>query len=1563
LVYLFLEMTPDGVKMVPFDHCAQWIDFPDPSFSSVEHNFGLCQPAMAEKSSGEEMAVRAVAKEDTDADFENQNELSLEDGSSWYGKIAISYLDRLFSLGTERSLQHEDLGVPSDVDRSGELFEKFDVFWQEECKKPVEEQRIWHCLWLTVGYDKLLLGIVLYAMYAASAFGPVLILTELVQYFQGAENITLTEAWVFVCLLLIVPIIGSLCAVQNSVVMAHIGVQIRNTLVVAIYKKSLKLSPSARQNTSTGQIVNMFSGDTRQLMTLMYFASMIVFAPAQIGVALYFIYEQVGASTFVGLGFMVFLIPINVTMFITLATIRKAMLKVNDTRVKLMNEILSGIRILKYYAWESPFSFKVDEIREKELRLLKKLAYVIAIGFSMILISAPIIQPILIFLTYIETGNQLDAAKAFTTIALFNLIRFPFAFLPMGLSQYAQAKVSAKRILMFLNSEELSGYVDRSIHDAGAEGDVVIEMNGCSLGWLENEATASKDKNVDGSGEENEDEEGELFDGKVDNEGDDTASNRRAMFATGGKAGFIVSTRGGYMPAKKEFDHQRDEKGAPVPNVDKNKDNAHSKKSLFPRLRIRNRGDKREGENKKERHLRKLKESRAKETSKEVARTKSDLIAKGKLSVADIEIEEKEDIEAQKARDENTALVRGIHTLVNMSFSIKKGELIAVVGAVGSGKSSLLYALLGELQHQGGSASMRGSVSFCDQKPWIMNDTLRGNVLFGLDFDEARFDQCLHAACLEDDIASLPGGEHTEIGEKGINLSGGQKARVALARCLYRNSDIVLLDDPLSAVDAHVCEHLFREAVQIYLEGKTRVLVTHQAHLLDQCDRIMLVKEGAIVAFDTYENIIESGIDVESYVPAPTDDDGNPIPRSTSGLLTGTTSADDLKAINNRATAKRDQQRKKRTATSQISRQESSAKSLARKASSKGFVGINSTEERFEGDVQKSAYTYYIAAGGFGLFVALIAAMSAGKALEVYGSFYLADWADEAVVRAKAMDPLTSEENLSYLNMYAMWTCMGVAGVTTRALLTANHRVNASRKLHHELLRGVVAAPTSFFDVTPIGRILNRFSSDMLCIDEELSSTVSQLINTMFNVFGALTGIIVSTNGAFLGALGPLGFIYYQAQKYFRASSTEIQRLASISLSPIYADFSQTLVGMSTIRAYGDEERFLENIKDLTDRNTVPTILNQLAFQWLTIRLDVIGAIVCFFVSALALSTRDSNFMPPGYLALGLTFSLDMTGYLKYAVRMVAQCEANMNSVERVMHYIEAIEPENQADLDRDVKAPPPEWPQEGAVTLSDVSMRYRDGPMILQDVSAEVAGGEKVGVAGRTGSGKSSLMVALFRIEPLVGGSISVDGIDTRDVPLHLLRKVIGIIPQDPVMFSASLRFNLDPFNDYSDMQIWDVLEKVKMKETTKALSGGLLEDVQEGGENFSAGQRQLICIARMLLRSPKILVLDEATASVDNETDASIQSMIREMFTNSTVLTIAHRLHTIIDCDKIMVLEKGNLAEFDSPQTLLERAPAEEGKNDGEGAFAALWARHQNSHGVHKTTSKGDLGDMVQA
>lgn len=999
-----------------------------------------------------------------------------------------------------------------------------------------------------------------------------------------------------------------------------------------------------------------------------------------------------------------------------------------------------------------------------------------------------------VFVTYIAIQDKpLDAATAFTTVALFNIMRFPFAFLPMGLLQYIQSKIALRRLERYLDLPELAEYVS---HEAPPE----AEHDGAK------------------------------------------------------QLGSITVRHGHFTWI--------DPDAKPIRPVNEPEKQRKSKRKTRASQRASNASSK----------------------------TGDDAEVSDPIQVS---------IRSAASSQAAEATHGPVVTLQDVSFHIPAGQLVAVVGPVGSGKSSFLSAILGEMEPLQGSKvySPRpadagpGYVSYCAQTAWIVNDTVRGNILFGREFDEDRYDRVVEACSLLDDLAVLPAGDMTEIGERGINLSGGQKHRVSLARALYAtDTTIMLLDDPLSAVDSHVGEHIFANAIAGDIaRGITRVLVTHHVHLLPRCDSVIVLEKGRIAHHGSYDELVAQGVDFVGAVE-----------------VTKSKAPEEAKP------------EKKKAKVVEPEESVSDEKKAQMQKSGKKLV---KEEEREEGSVAGSAYVHYARSGGLWIAFAALVVQALGRAAEVMSGFWLAIWSGQSIKALQEGTTMSESETYFYLAIYAVFGLVGIIGLSGRSIIIAVHRLNASRILHDGLVQSVLRAPVAFFDVTPIGRILNRFAADMDKIDLELTQSISQGMSTVFSVLGSVAGMIAATKGTFLAPLIPLGYLYFVIQKWFRKTSTELQRVNSIANSPIFADFSQTLSGTSTIRAYGEEKRFFEHCMQSFDNQNVSYILVQLASYWLGLRLDMLGGLISAFVGGVAVATYSAKFIPAGWLGLALSYSIEMTGYLKFGVRVIATIEAQMNSVERVLFYTNKITPE-APEYVPDVDPPEGEWPQEGEIQFDGMSMRYRDGPLVLKELSLTVNGGEKIGVCGRTGSGKSSLMVALFRIAEIEdGGRILIDGVDTKKIGTTTLRLNLSIIPQDPVIFSNTVRYNLDPFKTCSDEELWDVLKKVKMGEVVAMLAKGLDEQVAEGGENFSQGQRQLLCIARALLRKPKILVMDEATASIDNSTDAAIQEMIRENFKTATVLTIAHRLNTITDSDRILVLDDGRIVEYDSPQALLDK------------------------------------------
>ncbi|KAK7690924.1 hypothetical protein QCA50_006027 [Cerrena zonata] len=844
----------------------------------------------------------------------------------------------------------------------------------------------------------------------------------------------------------------------------------------------------------------------------------------------------------------------------------------------------------------------------------------------------------------------------------------------------------------------------------------------------------------------------------------------------------------------------------------------------------------------------------------------------------------------------------------DIDMLIPRGSLVAIVGSVGSGKSSLLQGIIGEMRKVSGSVSLGGRVAYCPQTAWIQNATLRENITFGQPWDEDKYWKAVENASLLPDLQVLADGDLTEIGEKGINLSGGQKQRVNIARALYYDADIVIFDDPLSAVDAHVGKALFADAILGALrnKGKTVVLVTHALHFLSQCDYVYMLENGRIEEQGTYQGLVEQNGNFARLM----NDFGGQTRHEEE-------EEEAEEAIDGPPKLNADIDEAKIKSQSAIKAGTGTGKLEGR---------LIVAEKRLTGSVGWSIYTAYLrAAKALISGPLLILFMILMQVSQIMNSYTLVWW------QANTWD----RPNSFYQTLYG---CLGCSqAIFTFAVGIAMDEMGffVSQNLHHDAITNIFYAPMSFFDTTPAGRILSVFGKDVDNIDNQLPVSMRLLVLTIANVIGSILIITVLEHYFIIAAAG-IFFGYQYFASYYRSSAREIKRLDAMLRSLLYAHFAESLSGLSTIRSYGEVPRFLrdnEYYADLEDRANFLVATNQ---RWLAIRLDFLGGIMVFVVAMLAVSGVSG--INPAQIGLVLTYTTSLTQLCGMVTRQSAEVENYMQSVETMVHYSDGKQIDQEAPHELPDQKPPTEWPAKGAIEFDNIFMRYRSGlPFVLKGMSLSVKGGEKIGVVGRTGAGKSSLMLALFRIVELSSGSITIDGADISKMGLRDLRTKIAIIPQDPLLFSGTIRSNLDPFSMYDDARLWDALRRSYLVEPTanKDKDTKFSEDVPSGsntptsrftldtvieseGANLSVGERSLLSLARALVKDSKVVVLDEATASVDLETDSKIQQTIKTQFGDKTLLCIAHRLRTIISYDRILVMDAGNVAEFDTPSNL---------------------------------------------
>ena len=823
--------------------------------------------------------------------------------------------------------------------------------------------------------------------------------------------------------------------------------------------------------------------------------------------------------------------------------------------------------------------------------------------------------------------------------------------------------------------------------------------------------------------------------------------------------------------------------------------------------------------------------------------------------------------------------------LQDLNFSVGRNELLAVIGTVGSGKSSLLAALAGDMRKTEGKVKMGAQRAFCPQYAWIQNTTLKENILFGKDYDPAWYDKVLDACALRPDIAILPAGDQTEIGERGITVSGGQKQRLNIARAIYFDADIILMDDPLSAVDAHVGRHIMDNAICGLLKNKCRVLATHQLHVLNRCDRIIWMDEGRIISIDTFDNLMH---DHEGFQK----------------LMATTSQGEAVQDKTDPDEGKIEEEKKD-----------------AKKSKGKKPVALMTQEERAVKSVSWTVWRAYIQASGSILNAPLIlVALVLANGSNICTSLWLSWWTSNQFGYTEG----------TYIGVYVALGIMQALLMYTFSTILSTSGTNASRTMLQRAMTRVLRAPLSFFDTTPLGRITNRFSKDVDSMDNNLTDAMRMYFITLTMILSVFS-LIIAYFHYFAIALGPLFLLFLFASSYYRASAREMKRHEANLRSHVFARFGEAITGTASIRAYGLQDYFTRRIRDAIDQMDSAYFLTFSNQRWLSLRLDSIGNLLVFTTGILVVTSRFN--VSPSIAGLVLSYILAIVQIIQFTVRQLAEVENNMNATERLHFYGDSLESEAPLHL-REV---PPSWPNAGQISFEDVKMRYRAGlPLVLRGLDLKVAGGERIGIVGRTGAGKSSIMSALFRLTELSGGKIQIDDIDIATVGLHDLRSRLAIIPQDPTLFRGTIRSNLDPFNEHSDLELWSALRKADLigsEQEAQAQANSELNTkhtnrihldstVDEEGLNFSLGQRQLMALARALVRNSQIIVCDEATSSVDFETDEKIQRTMATGFKGKTLLCIAHRLKTIINYDRICVMNDGRIAELGTPLELFERS-----------------------------------------
>ncbi|KAM4788293.1 ATP-binding cassette sub-family C member 4 isoform 6-T6 [Cyanocitta cristata] len=1241
-------------------------------------------------------------------------------------RLFFWWLNPLFIIGHKRKLQEDDMYKVLPEDSSEKLGEELQWYWDKEVQKAKKRGKTPHltkaiilCYWKSY----LVFGIFTMIEETLKIIQPIF-LGKIINYFEkydSSNEVDLNSAYRYAGALSVCTLI---LAIMHHLYFYHVqraGMKLRVAMCHMIYRKALRLSNVAMAKTTTGQIVNLLSNDVNKFDQVTIFLHFLWAGPLQAVAVTVLLWMEIGPSCLAGMAVLIILLPVQTCIGRLFSSLRSKTAALTDVRIRTMNEVISGMKIIKMYAWEKSFAELVNGLRRKEIAMVMKSSYLRGLNLASFFVASKI-TVFMTFMSYVLLGNSISASRVFVAVSLYGAVRLTVTlFFPAAVERVSESVISIRRIKNFLMLDEVLHFKPQ-LH--GSNENIILHVQDLTCYW--------------------------------------------------------------------------------------------DKSSETPALQ-------------------------------------------------------------------------------QISFTVRRGELLAVIGPVGAGKSSLLSAVLGELPTDKGLINVTGRIAYVSQQPWVFSGTVRSNILFDKEYEKEKYEKVLKVCALKKDLELLANGDLTVIGDRGATLSGGQKARVNLARAVYQDADIYLLDDPLSAVDAEVGRHLFEKCICQALHQKISVLVTHQLQYLRAANQILILKDGKMVGKGTYAEFLRSGIDFASLLKK----DEEVVEQLS---VPGTPN---LKSARNRTFSES-------SVLSQDSSIHSQKDGAVEQPPGENALAAVPEESRHEGKINFKVYRKYFTAGAnyFVIFILLVFNILAQmilylplllKVAYVLQDWWLSYWAshqENLNLSTNGNNGTNETEPLDlnfYLGIYAGLTVATISFGIIRSLLVFRVLVNSGQNLHNKMFQSILKAPVLFFDRNPIGRILNRFSKDIGHLDDLLPLTFLDFVQTLLQIFGVVA-VAVAVIPWILIPLIPLFILFIFLRRYFLDTSRDIKRLESTTRSPVFSHLSSSLQGLWTIRALKAEERFQKLFDAHQDLHSEAWFLFLTTSRWFAVRLDAICAIfviVVAFGSLLLAKTLNA-----GQVGLALSYAITLMGTFQWGVRQSAEVENLMISVERVMEYTEL---EKEAPWETN-KHPPTEWPNQGMIAFENVNFTYSlDGPLVLRHLSVLIKPKEKVGIVGRTGAGKSSLIAALFRLaEP--EGRIWIDNYLTSELGLHDLRKKISIIPQEPVLFTGTMRKNLDPFNEYTDEELWNALEEVQLKEVVEDLPNKMETQLAESGSNFSVGQRQLVCLARAVLKKNRILIIDEATANVDPRTDELIQKTIRETFAHCTVLTIAHRLNTIIDSDRIM-------------------------------------------------------------
>ncbi|XP_076755199.1 sulfonylurea receptor isoform X2 [Xylocopa sonorina] len=1514
-------------------------------------------------------------------------------------RITFHWVIDLLSKGYGTPLDKQDLGQLPEEETTGRQFEKFRKIYEEH-RARTNKLHLWRCFWKRIWRPFAIGGLLKLLGDAATLVGPMAI-SKILDYVSASQNGTanhqtsmgamkfseiIQNGYFLGLLMFFVALLQSTLSQASTHILCVEGIRLKTALQALLYGKALRLCSWSideeekppdkekeqsrhQQSSDIGTLANLISEDVYNVMSFFWIGHYTWAIPLKIAAIIFLLYTKLGVSAIIGaLCCILTVTPLQLVLGKKMSENSKSVAKSSDARLRLVNEIFQGTRLVKLRAWEHIFEEKIRKIRGDELKMLDKDSFYWTL-INFLTHASSVLTTLFTFGAYFYLeARSLDAGNVFASLALFSQLTVPLLIFPVMIPIIINAMISTNRIEEFLQLPEIHNVLPDSVDgdqdDAGSGRSRTNSIDETTMDAMDTHDTPTF--------------------GSLDNIREDEEDGQSC-----GLRGYKL-------------------------DMDSSMDTVFEKDSEVPVLKMKSCG-------------------------------------------------------FSWGTDESLLSISNL--------SIQRGQLTLIVGKTGSGKTSLLLGMLGEIQRITGSIEWaKGSkIAYVAQKPWLLNTTLRDNILFGSPYKLRRYRSVLKACALQPDVDILPGRDFTRIGEKGINLSGGQKQRVTIARAFYSDADVVIMDDPLSALDHQVGQQIFDQGIRKLLlrSGRTVIMVTHRLELLSTAHQVIVMDGCRIRAMGTKSAIEDSdpelaiewrksttrqekgqyvhrtakdrwslirlvsriGTNVKKKLPEDgswiTDQDAHvnppgfvPLRRRRATLYGSRYLAHDLTDLpvlteewnvakkplklhrnTTRSTSLQPQRqpppvlRQSSTPTILESQYVAPRKrnntfdsgqraSVFRQIFSGGIISSHPDEISLNGDkgvlrklippntsrqmhysikktnqdqendsfpvkrllsiesrgtaesdeiegkdceteepeesqyedksgiVTRMVLCDYIKAGGWipGLIYTTVAVFC--QVLRVYIDLWLSRWTDEGAVN---FTQGTQNQTMYYFSVYITLSLIFILLSFVCNMSGQWTGARARRKLHEEAVSRLLRVPMTFCDCNPVGKILNRFSADIGVIDKKISMSIQRL--TFFVLLcGSAMIVNVIISPWFLIAAAPTCAAYYLVQRFYRRSAKHLQRLDGSTRWPITTHFSETLCGLATVRAFKHENRFMDQTMEYLDSNTNAFLLLNSSSRWLGIALDYLGAVIVGSATFTALISAElyPNRVTPALVGLAINYTLLVPIYLNWVVKFTAETEMYLGSVARISAYRYAPAEHFQQNGSQ----VPDNWPNKGGIIFDNVSLRYdSQRESVISNLTLKIPAGQKIGICGRTGSGKSSTVMALFRLLDITQGSISIDGLDVRQIPLEVLRSRLSAIPQDVIMFSGTIRENLDPLSEHEDQELWNALEVAQIKDVVASHPEGLNFEVKEGGENFSSGQLQLLCMARAILRKSSIVVLDEATSALDSTTEKNLLRAVSTAFKNRTVIAIAHRVSALLDCDRIIVFHEGKIVEDGSPRDLMQR------------------------------------------